>query len=248
MTQFRNEKMIGSPLRPESRARWTKTARSLPEYKKPSLSREVTFSDDVDVQVSVPYRLPKISCSGDVGVPSARETFFRNFHSDQDDKIWSRYGYEELVRVPELGPVVHMLNRPPVTYAQQERQANLALPKFRSAAIAPSHRTMAWHTDREIEDVQIYKSMIAKTRERTHDEIITNRPEPTPSPISRSDSPAKSVKSIHWMLGSSKHPSFDNKGRSRNQGPYSREFTVTCIAPTNWLRMKWGRSKTMINS
>jgi len=40
------------------------------------------------------------------------------------------------------------------------------------------------------------------------------RPEPTRSPISRTASPAKSVKSIHWMLRSSKHPLFDNKVRN----------------------------------
>ena len=42
--------------------------------------------------------------------------------------------------------------------------------------------------------------------------------------------------------------SFSFQGRSHIQGPYSREFNVTCMAPTNWLRMKWGRSKTAVSN
>lgn len=39
--------------------------------------------------------------------------------------------------------------------------------------------------------------------------------------------------------------SFYFQGRGRNQGPYSREFTVRCTAPSNWMRMKWGRANTV---
>lgn len=38
-----------------------------------------------------------------------------------------------------------------------------------------------------------------------------SRLEPTPTPISRSDSPAKSVKSIHWILGHNRYHTFDKK-------------------------------------
>lgn len=31
------------------------------------------------------------------------------------------------------------------------------------------------------------------------------------------------------------------QGRSRNQGPFSREFTRKCMAPSNWVKMKYGR-------
>ena len=62
-------------------------------------------------------------------------------------------------RVPELVPVVRMLN-PPQTYSQHERQMNLAVPKFHNAAITPTVRQLQWHPvkDGNMEDVQVYKS------------------------------------------------------------------------------------------
>ena len=36
------------------------------------------------------------------------------------------------------------------------------------------------------------------------------------------------------------------QGGAKSQGPYSREFTVRCSAPNNWLRMKLGRAKTTL--
>ena len=41
----------------------------------------------------------------------------------------------------------------------------------------------------------------------------STRLEPTPTPIFRSDSPAKSVKSIHWILGHNRYHTFDKKVR-----------------------------------
>ncbi|CAC5414700.1 unnamed protein product [Mytilus coruscus] len=197
---------------PAIRPRWSKTARSLPSGSKSRLttsySRELSLLDD-DVTTNIPYRLPRISHRDD----------FKS--EDDDDKIFSRFGYEPSLRVPELVPV--------------------------NAAITPTVRQLQWHPvkDSNMEDVQVYKSMIGNQRQRSNGDYF--RPEPSPSPISRTDSPTKSIKSIHWMLGSAKHPMFDNKGRTRNQGPFSREFTVTCIAPTNWMKMKWGRSRTIIH-
>lgn len=219
--------------------RWSRTAKSLPDSKRltTSYSRELSLLDDVET-ASIPYRLPRIT---------PRDEYKHEI--EEEDKIFSRFGYEHTLRVPELVPVIRMLN-PPQTYSQHERQMNLAVPKFQNAAITPTVRQLQWHPVKEttIEDVQMYKSMIGNQRQRSNvDYFRPERPEPTPSPISRTESPAKSVKSIHWMLGSSKHPSFDNKGRTRNQGPFSREFTVTCIAPTNWMKMKWGRARTSVH-
>ena len=39
----------------------------------------------------------------------------------------------------------------------------------------------------------------------------TPRLEPTPTPISRSQSPTKSIKSIHWVLGHNRYHTFDKK-------------------------------------
>ena len=52
--------------------------------------------------------------------------------------------------------------------------------------------------------------------EEVEEEYGIQHPEPSPSPISRMESPAKSVKSIHWMLGSTKHPLFDYKVVTKN--------------------------------
>ena len=63
-----------------------------------------------------------------------------------------------LYRIPgELGPTVRMLN-PPQTYAQAERQMNLAVPKFKNAAITPTMRPVHWTPpQKDIDDVQVYK-------------------------------------------------------------------------------------------
>ncbi|XP_033728482.1 uncharacterized protein LOC117317707 isoform X1 [Pecten maximus] len=211
--------------------RWSKTARSVQGEKRPTVSRERSFVDDEqEVEHVIQYRLPRISVS--------REEL-DNDPLDVDEKVFSRYGYEQTVRIPELGPVVRMIN-PPQTYVQTDRQASMLVPRFKHAAITP--RRTPW-TSRERTDDGVSRVM---SSHKFRSESSKPEPERSPSPLSRSDSPAKSIKSIHWMLGSTKHPLFDHKGRSRYQGPFSREFTVTCIAPSNWMRMKWGRSRTTL--
>ncbi|XP_021366116.1 uncharacterized protein LOC110458645 isoform X2 [Mizuhopecten yessoensis] len=212
-------------------ARWSRTARSVQGEKRPTVSRERSFvDDDQEVAHVIQYRLPRINVS--------REDL-ENDPINDDEKVFSRYGFEETVRIPELGPVVRMIN-PPQTYAQTDRQANMLVPRFKHAAITP--RRTPW-TSRERTD-DVISGVMSSHKHRSD----SSKPEPehSPSPVSRSESPAKSIKSIHWMLGSTKHSLFDHKGRSRYQGPFSREFTVTCIAPTNWMRMKWGRSRTTL--
>ncbi|PAA93141.1 hypothetical protein BOX15_Mlig010404g1 [Macrostomum lignano] len=49
------------------------------------------------------------------------------------------------------------------------------------------------------------------------------------------------VGDLQWVLNPQRHFQIDKKGQQRNQGPFSREFTVHAMAPPNWLRMKWGR-------
>ncbi|XP_069107535.1 uncharacterized protein [Argopecten irradians] len=212
-------------------ARWSKTARSIQGEKRPAVSRERSFVDDEqEVEHVIQYRLPRISIS--------REDL-EHVPLDVDEKVYSRYGYEEAVKIPELGPVIRMIN-PPQTYAQTDRQVNMLVPRFKHAAITP--RRTPW-TSRERTDDGFSRVM---SSQKFRSESSKPEVDRSPSPLSRSDSPAKSIKSIHWMLGSTKHPLFDHKGRSRFQGPFSREFTVTCIAPSNWRRMKWGRSRTTL--
>lgn len=221
-------------------------------------SREASFTiptEDDDLSVATtPYRLPRISPRGDDFSPQPDLERAVHMDSPEGDKVWSRYGFEKIIRIPELGPQIRVLMPPPKNYLQQLRNQTSSGPKFKSAAITPSTRSLPWNLGCDIDDPQVYRSHMRDAREdrmlsgKSHrlsgkSRSRTPRLEPTPTPISRSQSPTKSIKSIHWVLGHNRYHTFDKKGRSHVQGPYSREFNVTCMAPTNWLKMKWGRSK-----
>ncbi|XP_012935547.1 uncharacterized protein LOC101859086 [Aplysia californica] len=198
---------------------------------------QITFVDlnDISVKCSTPYRLPRIPPPCDT--PCTEEDGDK---LDGDERVFGRFGYEDVVRMPELGPsITKALINPHSTLAQRYRQASLAVPRFKNAAITPSYRHTPFIND-DVDDLDdeydphsLFKSI-----------EITN---PTGTPVSRSLSPVKSAKSIHWALGNEKNSLFDATGRSRAQGPFSREFTVRCMAPPNWMRMKWGRSRTMVH-
>lgn len=220
-----------------------------------TVTRESSFNlslDDDDMNSTcTPYRLPRLSPRADDQTPNSD---IDNAHappedskSANEDKVWSRYGYEKIIRIPELGPQVRMLVPPPKSY-QGGSPFPQPGPRFKNAAITPTVRSVPWTLSRELNDshLQLYQSNHTRVHEEDYGSRQT-RLEPTPTPISRSDSPAKSVKSIHWILGHNRYHTFDKKGRSHIQGPYSREFNVTCMAPQNWLKMKWGRSKTVIH-
>ncbi|XP_076451835.1 uncharacterized protein LOC143287603 [Babylonia areolata] len=213
---------------------------------------------------STPYRLPRISPRGSPCTPAGEDSPVPP-ESAAEEKVWGRFGYEDNVRMPELGPSVHKAHinaLPPssssplhhyhhsgasaavarsLARGQRHRHQAMMVPKFRSAAITPSVSVVIRHVD----DVHVYKSLLEKA---AHPEQHPVNPAPTPIPAanSRSASPAKSTRSIHWTLGSSnRHLLFDRTGQGRNQGPYSREFTVRCMAPNNWMRMKWGRQRSL---
>ncbi|XP_052237309.1 uncharacterized protein LOC127848739 isoform X2 [Dreissena polymorpha] len=215
------------------------------------VSREASFTmslDDDDLcSTSTPYRLPRLSPGGADSPSPDLDRTQEDLRSPVHDKVWSRHGYEKIIRIPELGPQVRMLI-PPSKLQASHVQAPSKTPRFKNAAITPSVRSLAWNADRP-EDVHLHLCDVSRISRGPEDDLIPrfSRLEPTPTPISRSQSPAKSVKSIHWILGHNRYHTFDKKGRGHIQGPYSREFNVTCMAPQNWLKMKWGRSKTMIH-
>ncbi|XP_053385974.1 uncharacterized protein LOC123539269 isoform X2 [Mercenaria mercenaria] len=243
--------VLTDPYRGSHVLRWNKS-RGQPDSSRltQTMTRESSFNlsiDDDDMNSTcTPYRLPRLSPRlGDQSPNSDTD----NSHDDSksNDKVWSRYGYEKIIRIPELSPQIRMLVPPPKSYASPSPYQTPA-PRFKNAAITPTARSVPWHLGRDIDDshLQLYQS----NHSRVHDEDYSSRQtrlEPTPTPISRSESPAKSVKSIHWILGHNRYHTFDKKGRSHIQGPYSREFNVTCMPPNNWLKMKWGRSKTIIH-
>lgn len=193
-------------------------------------------------QGPVPYRLPRIC------------------HPDPPpvDLTWGRFGYQVNVRMPELEANVRRSGmkspsssvRPPdplssrsdVGAAQRHRQSSTYGP---AAAHLPPPPMTSPHARQVGQDAGDPSAVFRSLMERG---VHTDPHNPAPSlahyPHSRSVSPAKS---IHWALGSTKHAFYDYKGQSRNQGPYSREFTVHCMAPNSWLRMKWGRQRTSVH-
>ncbi|XP_067687335.1 uncharacterized protein [Haliotis asinina] len=213
-------------------------ARSLVDGQIPAVVSSVDI-DEINAKPSVPYRLPRIS----PGVTPRLCCSEEESEDDVSEKMWGRFGYEDIVRIPVLTPSINRVsvgNNLRMTNSLNTSLAK-ATPRFRTAAIAPTKSIV------KIKDeIDAYKSLLEKTNRGDNSDTAAY-PEPTPSPVSRSASPTKSVKSIHWTLGSStkKQLMFDKRGRGRAQGPFSREFTVTCFAPQNWLRLKLGRSKTM---
>lgn len=248
--QVNEPTILTDPYKGSHVLRWSRS-RGQPDSARHGLStsREASFTistDDDDLSVATPYRLPRISPRNDDS-PQPEAERFAHLESPEADKVWSRYGYEKIIRVPELGPQIKVLMPPPKNYLQQYRNNTANAPKFKRAAITPSIRSLPWNLGGDIDDPQLYRSHNKEERRSGKSRTRSPRLEPTPTPISRSDSPTKSIKSIHWVLGHNRYHTFDKNGRSHIQGPYSREFNVTCMAPNNWLRMKWGRNKTAVS-
>ncbi|KAL8588537.1 hypothetical protein ACOMHN_058436 [Nucella lapillus] len=233
---------------------------------------------------STPYRLPRLA---------PRATPCPPYPDDRppppdsaDTKVWGRFGFEDHVRMPELGPSIHkaltMSSNSPLTHplpstpggsrgtgggvaappgvssrtvaaAQRYRQSAKLVPKFRNAAIIPSVTTitmppMGKDAAEDSSEIKLYRSLVGTGDARGcggwgggGGGVDRGAEDWTASPGSRSVSSA--AKSIHWALGNHTHPLFDYKGRGRKQGPYSREFTVHCMPPASWMKMKWGRQR-----
>lgn len=210
-------------------------------------SLTVGFNDDDMSSSCTPYRLPRLlphfrpqSSNSDVDLALTESKFAAS------DKVWSRYGYENIIRIPELGPQIRMLLPPLRSYPKNLHSDHGV--SCKQAATTSRVPTLPLNTSPEMKDshLQLYQCNISRVDE---DAIIMRsaRLDPTPSPITRNNSPTKSIKSIHWILGHNRYHTFDKMGRSHIQGPYSREFNVTCTTPHTWLKMKLGRSKTMIH-
>ncbi|ESO87987.1 hypothetical protein LOTGIDRAFT_234771 [Lottia gigantea] len=219
-------------------------------------SQDVVKVDITEIggKKSTPYRLPRI----DPEIPGR----YLEESICTSRVMWGQYGFEDAIRIPELIPDVKQpsINHPSKPLGAQYRHSGSNIPSFRNAAITPRIKPKSETTycsvantplaktllkneplNRESSDMPDYYHHIRKTD--SGEGIIP--PGPTPTPISRSFSPTKSVKSIHWALGSTQTPLFDKKGRGRVQGPYSREFTVTCGAPNNWLKMRLGGTRVV---
>jgi len=204
-----------------------------------SLGSGVTLIDlsDVTVKCTTPYRLPRISphCESPVTLTDTEAK------TSDSDRVFGRFGYEDVIRMPALGPAISKaLINPHDQLAHTYRQSGLMVPKFKQAAITPTYRHTPYISS-DVTDLQADYNHPAYLKSHTEMSAVSS------SSWSRSQSvsPVKSAKSIHWALGHERSPLFDASGRSRAQGPFSREFTVRCQPPPNWMRMKWGRSRTM---
>ncbi|GFS18748.1 hypothetical protein ElyMa_001530000 [Elysia marginata] len=221
-------------------------------YSKPKSANEmedsVTLLDlsDISVKCSTPYRLPRIPPPD-----SPTTTYEGGDKAEPEEKIFGRFGYEDVVKMPELGPSIRKaLINPHSSLAQRYRQAGLGLPKFTSAAITPAYRhaPFAHHAHPHPHSQQFYNDEDVDEEYDQHSMFKSvDLSNPSATPVSRSVSPCKSIKSIHWALGNEKNPNFDTTGQVRAQGPFSRCFQIRCTAPPNWLRMKLGRSRTMVH-
>ncbi|XP_025096302.1 uncharacterized protein LOC112565184 [Pomacea canaliculata] len=191
-----------------------------------------------------PYRLPRIT-------PRTPDAALANEFADNNDdvdKVWGRFGYEHIIRIPELTPRIHKV---PVKQSWPALTSDLARPLGQRPLKAGQHARYgnpSLHDPhlhrfgvRGIDEVHVYKSL---RRQQTLD--TEDLYGPIPTPVTRSASPAKSSHSVQWTLGSCSHPLFDLQGGSSKQGPFSRQFTVRCTAPPVWLRMKWGRAHTTL--
>ncbi|XP_060585687.1 uncharacterized protein LOC132741514 isoform X2 [Ruditapes philippinarum] len=226
--------ILSDPYRGSHVLRWNKSRGQPDSGRLPQpMTRESSFNlslDDDDMTSScTPYRLPRLSPRpGDLTPNSDTDNSHGHDESKSNDKVWSRYGYEKIIRIPELSPQIRMLVPPPKSFKSTSPYSATA-PRFKNAAITPTVRAVPWNMGREIDDshLQLYQS----NHSRVHDDDYSSRHtrlEPTPTPISRSESPAKSVKSIHWILGHNRYHTFDKKV-SRYGGRLRRKFLLFII-------------------
>lgn len=185
---------------------------------------------ELSIHQQTPYRLPKIE-------PALRETTpYRLPRIEPEDrivtgsyKVWGRHGYKVYHEPRELAVTSsHKMAASPRIEEQLHSPYHVtSYPRLRQAAIEPVTEPPKLYANSG--DPAFYKCLYTNVNcEKMN----------TP----RCDSPTKSESSIHWVLSPYKDLHIDKKGTHRVQGPYSRKFTVTCMAPTNWLRMKWGQT------
>ncbi|RUS91176.1 hypothetical protein EGW08_001089 [Elysia chlorotica] len=135
-------------------------------FSKPKSANEVEDSvtlldlSDISVKCSTPYRLPRIPPP-----ESPTTTVEGGDKSDLDEKIFGRFGYEDVVKMPELGPSIRKaLINPHSSLAQRYRQAAIT-PAYRHAPFGhhPQHQHV-YHdddVDDEYDQHSMFKSPLA---------------------------------------------------------------------------------------
>ncbi|KAK2174535.1 hypothetical protein NP493_797g01049 [Ridgeia piscesae] len=192
---------------------------------------QATQRAPTELSIHQPYRLPKIE-------PALRETSpYRLPRIEPEDrvvagsyKMWSRHGFKVYHDEPrELAAVSSrkVAASPRIEDHLHSPCHVTSYPRLRQAGVEPVTEPPKLYANSG--DPAFYKCLYTNVN---YEKMNTPR----------CDSPTKSESSINWVLSPYKDLHIDKKGTHRVQGPYSRKFTVTCMAPTNWLRMKWGQS------
>ncbi|KAK2158439.1 hypothetical protein LSH36_170g01009 [Paralvinella palmiformis] len=195
------------------------------------------------------YRLPKLHRA------DTDEQSSKSCH-----RMWGHHGYNyysKTGRQTQMSLGSHQIYTTPHLITLEKQQCNLIsnrFPSFGQAIISPTQQTQVRYYAGNVQDRALYKQMLSQNKSadspmlNCHNNDLDGEVQgPLPTPVShRLMCPPKSAQSIHWTLSPMKNLHYDRKGKSKFQGPYSREFAVTCMAPTNWLRMKLGRSKTTV--
>ncbi|XP_070570955.1 uncharacterized protein [Ptychodera flava] len=218
-----------NPRRPVKRGREAATSKSLPAlYSHEEKEDMEVISNKIGAGLT-PYRLPKLASTNTAMVSSSTIGLDELYKIDADD---SRSNH--LIQY-----VRHRKNvlQPPYTIAQLHRASNLMVPNFRSAHLAPLGPCPSVATSSDMDYKYRYRGELPKLRgaesvnsfERKLDEELQ-----------------REHKRISWKLSPHNNPSFDIKAGNSFNGPYSREFTIHCTAPANWLKMKLKRQDTTL--
>ncbi|KAH9489599.1 hypothetical protein Btru_036497 [Bulinus truncatus] len=193
-----------------SNRRFIKTGNSGYESSRSTSRDSVT---DNSVKCSTPYRLPRLLHGSDE--PMDTDADIKDI-----ERVYGRFGFEYIVRLPELKPLTPSeFISPQRLLSQRYRQVSL-VPRLRTSEMSP-----------------VYRHTPSIDRESDSDSFQQSDSPREPTETARSNS-------VQWKLGQINNCAFDVTGQSHVQGPYSRGFTVRCRAPPSWMKMKWGRKTT----
>ncbi|CAL1526786.1 unnamed protein product [Lymnaea stagnalis] len=187
-----------------------------------------SIGDHRSGECSTPYRLPRIHLENE----ERREVEVRDRNVE---KVYGRFGYELVMRLPEVLPLSPgEFISPQRLLSQRYRQVGL-VPRIREENIAASYR----HTP----SINVATDNFSRHDDLDDSDVSSSR---ICLPFCPTGMTRSSTRSIDWALGHSKNSVFDAAGKSHIQGPFSRGFKVRCKAPRIWMSMKWGRSRTMV--
>ncbi|XP_067927925.1 uncharacterized protein [Watersipora subatra] len=196
--------------------------RGLPEVGQmpPALSTAPDWSSKAREDANTPFRLPKLYESAD--------------KSQGTESISSYQHMEFLTPSPDLlpyriqslrGDYLHMSGSP----LKVPVKASFDYPRLKHALIAPKTAVRFSRSGRP-------------NMPRNYESIVPSKS----ATLVRPQTALSDTKSIRWALGTAQSVNFDQTGRSRHQGPFSREFTRKCMAPSNWVKMKYGRTHSIM--